>query len=167
MENKKQKLPSVPAGKGKSVRGRMKDRQPNPVDVYAGQRMRVRRVMLKMSQQTLARKLGLTFQQVQKYEKGENRIGFSRMCDIADVLGTTLDYFREGMDKATAGSSPMRLVNPPEAEMAEIQEASDKDPLKQTETLELVKNYYKIQNRKLARHIFNLVCDMGRSNSVM
>ena len=164
MENKKQKVPSVTAGKGKNVRGRMKDSEPNPVDVYAGQRMRLRRVMLKMSQQSLARKLGLTFQQVQKYEKGENRIGFSRICDIADVLGTTLDYFRDGMDKKTAENSPMRLVNPPECETEEM---SADDPLKKTETLELIKNYYKIQNRRLSRHIFNLVRDMGKSNSVM
>ena len=167
MENKKQNVPSVTAGKGKNVRGRMKDSEPNPVDVYAGQRMRLRRVMLKMSQQALARKLGLTFQQVQKYEKGENRIGFSRICDIADVLGTTLDYFRDGMDKKTAENSPMRLVNPPEVEAEEIAEIREEDPLKKTETLELIKNYYKINNRRLSRHIFNLVRDMGKSNSVM
>ena len=164
MENKKQNVPSVTAGKGKNVRGRMKDSEPNPVDVYAGQRMRLRRVMLKMSQQALARKLGLTFQQVQKYEKGQNRIGFSRICDIADVLGTTLDYFRDGMDKKTAENSPMRLVNPPECETEEM---SADDPLKKTETLELIKNYYKINNRRLSRHIFNLVRDMGKSTSVM
>ena len=140
----------------KNVRGRMKDREPNPVDVYAGQRMRLRRVMLKMSQQALAWKLGLTFQQVQKYEKGENRIGFSRICDIADVLGTTLDYFRDGMGKKTAENSPMRLVNPPEVEAEEIAEIREEDPLKKTETLELIKNYYKINNRRLSRHIFIL-----------
>ena len=115
----------------------------------------------------MARKLGLTFQQVQKYEKGENRIGFSRICDIADVLGTTLDYFRDGMDKKTAENSPMRLVNPPEAEAEEMAEIREEDPLKKTETLELIKNYYKINNRRLSRHIFNLVRDMGKSNSVM
>ena len=83
---------------------------------------------------------------------------------IADVLGTTLDYFRDGMDKKTAENSPMRLVNPPECKVEEI---SIDDPLKKTETLELIKNYYKINNRRLARHIFNLVRDMGKSNSVM
>ncbi len=146
------------------VRGRIRAKEPNPVDVYAGQRMRLRRTMLKMSQQALARKLGITFQQVQKYEKGGNRIGFSRMCDIADILGISLDYFREGMDTSIAKNSPMRLVNPNEREIR--QEYAD-DPLKSSEAMALVSNYYKIRNRKIARYIFNLVRDISVSNSVM
>lgn len=150
--------------KNANVRGRPNVNEPNPVDVYAGQRMRIRRVMLKMSQQTLARKLGITFQQVQKYEKGNNRIGFSRMCDIADILDTSLDYFREGMDTSIAKNSPMRLVNPDEEE---IRQKYDDDPLKSSEAMTLVSNYYKIRNRKIARCIFDLLRDMSVSNSTM
>lgn len=147
-----------------NVRGRPSANVPNPVDVYARQRMRLRRTMLNMSQQTLARKLGITFQQVQKYEKGGNRIGFSRMCDIADILGITLDYFREGMDRNIAKSSPMRLANPDGEEIK--QEYAD-DPLKSSEAMALMSNYFKIRNRKIAKQIFNLIRDISVSNSVI
>ena len=170
MENKKQKVPSVTAGKGKNVRGRMKDREPNPVDVYAGQRMRLRRVMLKMSQQALARKLGLTFQQVQKYEKGCNRVGASRLWDISKVLKVPMDFFFEDMDKSVESQSPMMLTMPDNegaGMLAEETDDMDLDPMKREETLELVRAYYRISNRKIAKHLFDLIVSMSKSNSTM
>lgn len=68
-------------------------RQPNPVDVHVGSRVRSRRVFLRMSQERLGELLGLTFQQVQKYEKGDNRISASRLFDLARVLGVPVQYF--------------------------------------------------------------------------
>lgn len=73
-----------------------KTKGPNPIDIHVGSRMRMRRMALGMSQEKLARGLGLTFQQVQKYEKGANRMGSSRLQHAADVLGVAVPFFFEG-----------------------------------------------------------------------
>src|SRR5262245_12637795 len=70
-------------------------RRPNPIDVHVGSRVRFRRMLLGMSQEKLGEKLGLTFQQIQKYEKGINRIGASRLFDLAQVLGVPVQFFYE------------------------------------------------------------------------
>jgi ribosome-binding protein aMBF1 (putative translation factor) len=70
-------------------------RRPNPIDVHVGSRVRFRRMLLGMSQEKLGDKLGLTFQQIQKYEKGINRIGASRLFDLAQVLGVSVQFFYE------------------------------------------------------------------------
>jgi transcriptional regulator with XRE-family HTH domain len=75
----------------------MTTKAPNPVDKYVGSRVRMRRIMLGMSQETLGEALGLTFQQVQKYEKGTNRIGASRLWQIADTLGVPVESLYEGL----------------------------------------------------------------------
>src|SRR3712207_6002644 len=75
---------------------RMTTKAPNPIDRHVGSRVRIRRVMIGMSQETLGEALGLTFQQVQKYEKGTNRIGASRLHRIASVLGVPVEFFYEG-----------------------------------------------------------------------
>jgi transcriptional regulator with XRE-family HTH domain len=72
---------------------------PSPIDIHVGSRLRKRRRMLGMSQATMGERLGLTFQQVQKYEKGMNRIGASRLQQAADILGVTVPYFFEGGDE--------------------------------------------------------------------
>jgi transcriptional regulator with XRE-family HTH domain len=71
---------------------------PNPIDIHVGSRLRTRRRMLGMSQEKLARAFGLTFQQIQKYEKGVNRMGASRLQQAADLLGVTVPFFFEGAD---------------------------------------------------------------------
>ena len=73
-----------------------KTKGPSPIDIHVGSRMRIRRMALGMSQEKLARGLGLTFQQVQKYEKGANRMGSSRLQHAADVLGVAVPFFFEG-----------------------------------------------------------------------
>jgi transcriptional regulator with XRE-family HTH domain len=79
----------------------------HPVDIYVGGRLRLRRVMLGLSQQELGNAVGITFQQVQKYEKGVNRIGASRLFEISRVLGTGVEYFFEDLAAAPAGA-PLR-----------------------------------------------------------
>jgi len=153
--------------KSAHIRGRTAENAPNPLDVYFGQRMKLRREMLGLSQQKVSQQLGITFQQVQKYEKGVNRVGFSRACDIADVLGTTLDYFREGIDTKTLNQSPMRLINASAPAALKCLDVDIEDPLKCTETLELVKNYTKIKNPKLAEQVFSLVELIGNHNSTL
>ncbi len=79
---------------------------PNPVDVYVGSRVRRRRLLLGMSQANLGDALGLTFQQVQKYERGANRIGSSRLFDMSLILDVRIEYFFDDMPAAVAASSP-------------------------------------------------------------
>jgi transcriptional regulator with XRE-family HTH domain len=78
-------------------------KSPNPIDIHVGGRVRLRRMLIGMSQEKLGEHLGLTFQQVQKYEKGANRIGASRLYKIAEVLGVTVQYFYEDMPEIMDG----------------------------------------------------------------
>lgn len=82
---------------------------PNPIDVHVGQRIITRRTLLGMSQETLADAIGLTFQQVQKYEKGANRVSSSRLLDLANVLDVTVTYFFEEMSEDVADQTPSML----------------------------------------------------------
>lgn len=154
----------------KSIRGRVADGIPNPVDVHVGNRIRLRRTILGYSQQFMARKLGLTFQQVQKYEKGCNRVGASRLFDISKVLRVPMDFFFEDMDKEVENQSPMMLMMPENEEVGMLAEDTDEidlDPMKRKETLELVRAYYRISNRKIAKNLFDLIISMSKSNSTM
>ena len=143
----------------KNIRGRLKDNKPNPIDVYVGQRMKIRRKILKMSQQTLAKHLGMTFQQVQKYEKGFSRIGASRLWDVSQVLNVTMDYFFADMDEKTMKQSPRFLNNEHQDEFWQSIETATKlyDPMQTKEALGLVGAYYRIYNRKVAQIIFDLL----------
>ena len=78
----------------------MTARSPNSIDQHVGTRMRLRRSLIEMSQSELGQKLGVTFQQVQKYERGTNRVGASRLFALARELGVKIDYFFEGLDGA-------------------------------------------------------------------
>src|SRR5688572_33120395 len=82
---------------------------PNPIDVHVGSRIRLRRTLLGLSQEKLAEAIGLTFQQVQKYEKGANRVSSSRLMDIAKVLEVDIAYFFAEMSAAVAGQTPSQL----------------------------------------------------------
>lgn len=89
-----------------SSRGRTPEGEPNPVDVYVGSRLRLRRTVLNLSQEKLAALAGLTFQQIQKYERGMNRIGASRLYDFAQILEVPVSYFFAEMPEEVAQHSP-------------------------------------------------------------
>src|SRR5579883_2782253 len=108
-------------------RRRRKSDKPNPVDVHVGARVRLRRTLLGMSQEKLGEAIGLTFQQVQKYERGANRIGASRLWDMSRILNCPISYFFEEID-ATAASTGTN------GEVHEVRSNED-DPLIQRETL--------------------------------
>lgn len=152
----------------KSLRGRIDDNEPNPVDIHVGQRIRLRRTILHITQQQLAEMLGLTFQQVQKYEKGMNRVGASRLWDISRVLEVPMDFFFDDMDANVAQKSP-RMLNILEngTYFAENQQSLSDDPMKRAETLELVRAYYKIPNRVVAKNLFNLIIALSKSTASM
>lgn len=150
----------------KAIRGRIDDNEPNPIDVHVGKRIRLRRTILHITQQQMAEMLGLTFQQVQKYEKGMNRVGASRLWDISKVLDVPMGFFFEDIDKEVAQKSPMMLNSKMEKSFKiEENSAFDEDPMSKAETLELVRAYYKIPNRKIAKQLFDLMISLSKSTA--
>lgn len=128
------------------------EKKPHPIDTHVGGRVRLRRTMLGMSQDKLADSLGLTFQQIQKYEKGVNRIGASRVFEIARVLGVPIQFFFDDFDVNTGrsygfaeqgpddGMAMMELLNTPEGVQLCKHFASIKEPKIRKRVLELVKS---------------------------
>ena len=127
-------------------------RRPNPMDIHVGSRVRLRRMLLGMSQEKLGDHLGLTFQQVQKYEKGINRIGASRLFDLSKTLGVPISYFYE--DAPVAGHG---LAEDPCEYGEKTVESSVFDFLSTREGLELNKAFVKITNARVRRTIVELV----------
>ncbi len=132
--------------------------KPHPVDVHVGRRVRLRRTLLGMSQTTLGDAIGLTFQQMQKYERGTNRISASRLFDLSRVLDVPVEFFFEDMPAAVAASSLVqggrKAKEPPSYE---------RDPMAKRETLELVRAYYKISNPQVRQRLFEMVKAIGAS----
>jgi transcriptional regulator with XRE-family HTH domain len=123
---------------------RPKADKPNPVDVHVGSRVRLRRTLLGMSQEKLGDALGLTFQQVQKYERGANRVGASRLYDLSRVLDVPVSYFFDefGDQSATPGEATADPYQP--------------NPMMKRETLELVRAYLRIADPQIKRRVFEL-----------
>ena len=130
--------------------------RPNPVDVHVGARVRLRRTLLGMSQEKLGEAIGLTFQQVQKYERGANRIGSSRLFDLSRVFDVPIGFFFDEMSAAVAASSPAQSRG-----MAEEPAEYELDPLAKRETLELVRAYYKITNPQVRKRLFEMTKALG------
>lgn len=118
-------------------------RKPNDVDAHVGARLRQRRMLLGISQEQLAEMLGLTFQQVQKYERGTNRVSASRLFQLARALETPITWFFDEMGPERA------------AEKAEV-ENEDYDPMSRRETLELVRVYSRIDDRKVRKKLYEM-----------
>ena len=129
--------------------GREKGDNPSPIDIHVGSRVRLRRNMLGLSQEKLGGAIGLTFQQVQKYERGANRIGASRLHDLSQVLDVPVSFFFDDTDPVRAPAIPAGFAEP-------AAEAFDADPLRRRETVELVSAYYRIDDPALRRRLFEL-----------
>jgi transcriptional regulator with XRE-family HTH domain len=139
-------LSEVPQSTGK---------RPNPTDAYVGSRLRLRRKMLGLSQEKLGEKLGITFQQIQKYEKGTNRVGASRLQAISAALDVPVSYFfpDTGRDGRTAG-------------MQEEGTTFMMDFMSTSEGLELSRAFVKIRSAKLRRKVLELVRAMAEDSAV-
>ncbi len=137
------------------VRGRLSDGTPNPIDLYVGSRVRMRRSLLGMSQERLAAELGITFQQVQKYERGSNRIGASRLWDLAQVLGVSVDFFYQDIDTQTIDKSPRKIYAHPE--LAEDIAEFDMDTLLRRDVVTLLRAYTQIEDPKLQKNVLDLI----------
>ncbi len=133
-----------------------KDGRPSPIDVHVGSRIRLRRTLLGMSQEKLGEALGLTFQQVQKYERGVNRVGASRLFDLARVLDVPISFFFDDMPEPLAkvyGSQATRRTSG----FAESQDGFGDDTMNRRETLELVRAYYRITDPAVRKRVFDLI----------
>jgi transcriptional regulator with XRE-family HTH domain len=125
---------------------------PNPIDVHVGARIRLRRTLLGISQSALAEAIGLTFQQVQKYEKGMNRVSSSRLMDMANALDVSISYFFDEMSAAVSGQAPSELMRM----KRRSENDPEQDPMARRETLELVRAYYKIGDPAVRKRVFEL-----------
>jgi transcriptional regulator with XRE-family HTH domain len=133
---------SKPYGRGTGI--------PDPVDVHVGKRIRMRRLFLGMNQQALANALGLTFQQVQKYEAGANRVSASRLSAIADILGVPVPFF---FDDLRLGDT---LQTPAEQELRERME--------RPETIELIRLYYQIPDPSVQHQFLEMIKAVAKAH---
>lgn len=131
---------------------------PNPVDVHVGARVRLRRTLLGLSQEKLGDALGLTFQQVQKYERGVNRIGASRLYALSHVLDVPVSFFYEEMPAALAQGIPHRTVGGAARTAASNYDAGT---MSSRETMELVKAYYRIEDPRKRRRVLDMLRSFG------
>ncbi len=126
----------------------------NPIDVHVGRRVRLHRTLLGMSQEQLGEALNITFQQVQKYERGSNRISSSRLWDIAQILDVPVSFFFDDMSDETMAHSPRRMKS---GQTRDEYEKNPTDPIARRETLELVRAYYSIKSPNLRKRITEMV----------
>lgn len=142
-----------PSDSSQPKSGRSRGGKPNPVDVHVGSRVRLRRTLLGLSQEKLANALGLTFQQVQKYERGANRVGASRLFQLSRVLDVPVSFFFDDMPPEVSGRGGAARAG-----LAEPgQRRYEPDTLAKRETLELVRAYYRITDPTVRKKVFELV----------
>lgn len=136
---------------------------PHPVDNYVGRRLRSRRTMLGMSQENLGVAVGVTFQQIQKYERGLNRVGASRLYEFARVLNVPVSYFFEDLTQSDqpetfgSGSSQGNLVD--SGDIFQFEKLGNK------EILTLVRSYYEIDDPQVRKKVLSLIRSLATSTS--
>lgn len=141
---------------------RKRTTHPDPVDVHVGARLRLRRNLLGMSQEQLGKSSGLTFQQIQKYERGANRMGASRLFQFAKLLDVPVSYFFDDVRGERAAIHPS--VGFAEKDQAPIEGTpvhADNELLHRRETLELIRAYYRITDPKTRRKVYELIKSMS------
>jgi len=145
--------PRTPRRKPRATKG-----GPNAIDIHVGARVRLRRTLLGLSQEKLGEALGLTFQQVQKYERGINRVGASRLFALARVLDVPITFFYEELPAALSGGAPRRLPGFAETAAANY----DAGPMSNRETMALINAYYGISDPRKRRKVLDLIRTMGK-----
>jgi transcriptional regulator with XRE-family HTH domain len=143
----------------------LRSENPDPVDIHVGSRLRMRRNLVGLSQEQLGKSLGLTFQQIQKYERGINRMGSSRLFQIAKTLSVPVAYFFEEMPDAIALPAQAGFAEGEQASLENTPGSSERqndyDILRRRETLELIRAYYRIQDAKQRRKVYELIRSMS------
>lgn len=138
-----------------------KESKQSPIDAHVGQRLRLRRTLMGMSQEKLGEALGLTFQQVQKYERGTNRVSASRLFDLSRVLDVPISFFYDAMPEKLAHEYGGQSGTAGARKAMGFSEAQDgfgnDDTLNRRETLELVRAYYRITDTGVRKRVFELI----------
>ena len=134
-----------------------RESRPSPIDVHVGQRIRLRRTLLGMSQERLGEALGLTFQQVQKYERGVNRVGASRLFDLSRVLDVPISFFFDDMPEPLSQGGAGGLSGRRTMGFSDHQDALADDTMNRRETVELVRAYYRIPDAAVRKSVFDLI----------
>jgi len=141
-------------------RSGQRPRRVRPVDLYVGIRVRQRRVLLGMTQTDLADAMGLSFQQVQKYENGTNRISTSKLFKLSHLFDVTVEYFFEDMPPDVAGISPAKGRG-----KAKKQPSYEPDSMTTQETMRLVRSYYSIDDANVRRQVYELTKILGAAGT--
>jgi transcriptional regulator with XRE-family HTH domain len=128
---------------------------PHPVDVHVGRRLRLKRTILGMSQESVGKQIGVTFQQIQKYERGINRMGASRLYDFAKALGVPVAYFFEGYGDYTMDDGSALAAAEPATSGYEAEKVNNR------ETLEVMRAYYRIKSPAVRKRIVELIKAMA------
>ena len=137
--------------------------KPHPVDRHVGARIKLRRTRLGMSQQRLGTALGLTFQQVQKYEHGVNRVGAARLFALSRILSVPVSFFFAGFEPAAGDPRPAAGAG------RSVARAAEAEPPMKRETLDFVRAYLGITDPRIRRRLFELtkgVAKTGRSPQI-
>ncbi len=150
------RLPARPSIPIRKVTRRRVPGVPDPIDVHVGGRVRLRRTLLGLSQEKLGEAVGLTFQQIQKYERGANRIGASRMYDLAQVLEVPVSFFYDDMNAEVKNRDTV------DEDGQAVDVELDADPLTRRETMELVRAYYRVGSAPVRKRVFELVKSLAK-----
>jgi transcriptional regulator with XRE-family HTH domain len=154
------------AGAARASGVRRGDDLADPVDIHVGRRLRQRRALLGISQDKLGRAVGLTFQQIQKYERGANRVGASRLLQLSRALAVPIAYFFEdapGQPTRAGRKAEGKLKAAPKGLASE--DAAGRDPFSRRETLDLVRAYYAIANPFVRKRVLDLVRALGKPDA--
>ncbi len=132
---------------------------PHPVDIHVGKRLRLRRTILGLSQEAIGNAIGVTFQQVQKYERGVNRMGSSRLYEFSKILSVPVSYFFDEMEKSATTAVPASGVSEDSPEF-------EHEKMSSRETLEMMRAYYRISEPRIRKRIFELVKALAEDKAV-
>ncbi|MGH1376629.1 MAG: helix-turn-helix domain-containing protein [Alphaproteobacteria bacterium] len=139
---------------------------PDTIDKHVGRQLRNRRTLVGLSQEKLAESVGVTFQQIQKYERGTNRISASRLFSFSRILEVSIDYFYEGIESATSSKSAYGMADNDQEEFGSTSakiKSMPEDLMARKETLDLVRIYYSVQDPKMRKDILKFVKSMVKN----
>ena len=145
----------------KAKKSKLRSENPDPIDVHVGARLRMRRNLMGLSQEQMGKALGLTFQQIQKYERGVNRMGASRLHQLSKLLSVPINFFFEELPASAELAAQPGFADNAQSPLEDMPAAGDHDIMRRRETLELVRTYYRIQDTKQRRKIYELVRSMA------
>jgi transcriptional regulator with XRE-family HTH domain len=133
----------------------------DPIDIHVGRRIKLRRALLKISQEELGADIGVTFQQIQKYESGGNRVSASRLYDVGRVLNCPITYFFDDIKAEDMGCRPMPAARSAGGAVELFEGEAEADPMQRTETLQLARAYWRLSNEALRRSVLSLMENMS------